>query len=109
MLMPPASTTPRRDTSRRRRNSFPAILPCPWHISAQGSWPQTIRLRRVRPAARFPHGQNNNTQARRRRNVMSTDEREDNTIYKVMVNQVENYSIWLGDRDNACGRSGVRK
>src|SRR5205085_6610912 len=109
MLMPPASTTPRRDTSRRRRNSFPAILPCPWHISAQGSWPQTIRLRRVRPAARFPHGQNNNTQARRRRNVMSTDEREDNTIYKVVVNHEEQYSIWPADRENALGWSDAGK
>jgi MbtH protein len=34
---------------------------------------------------------------------MSRDEREDNTIYKVVVNHEEQYSIWPADRENALG------
>ena len=34
---------------------------------------------------------------------MSSDEREDNTIYKVVVNHEEQYSIWPADRENALG------
>jgi MbtH protein len=35
--------------------------------------------------------------------TMSQDEREDNTIYKVVVNHEEQYSIWPADRENALG------
>ncbi len=34
---------------------------------------------------------------------MQEDEREDNTIYKVVVNHEEQYSIWPADRENARG------
>jgi MbtH protein len=34
---------------------------------------------------------------------MSQDEREDNTIYKVVVNHEEQYSIWPAARENALG------
>ena len=34
---------------------------------------------------------------------MSQDEREDNTIYKVVMNNEEQYSIWPADRENALG------
>ena len=34
---------------------------------------------------------------------MSTDETEDKTIYKVVVNHEEQYSIWPADRENALG------
>lgn len=34
---------------------------------------------------------------------MSTEEREDTTTYKVVVNQEEQYSIWPADRDNPSG------
>ena len=34
---------------------------------------------------------------------MQNDEREDNTIYKVVVNHEEQYSIWPADRENALG------
>ncbi|MFL6253425.1 MAG: MbtH family protein [Pyrinomonadaceae bacterium] len=34
---------------------------------------------------------------------MSTDEKEDLTIYKVVVNDEEQYSIWPADRENALG------
>jgi MbtH protein len=34
---------------------------------------------------------------------MRQDEQEDNTIYKVVVNHEEQYSIWPGDRENALG------
>ena len=34
---------------------------------------------------------------------MSRDEREDNTVYKVVVNHEEQYSIWPADRDNPLG------
>jgi MbtH protein len=35
--------------------------------------------------------------------VMSMDETEDTTIYKVVVNHEEQYSIWPADRENALG------
>ena len=34
---------------------------------------------------------------------MDRDEKEDKTIYKVVVNHEEQYSIWPADRDNALG------
>ena len=44
---------------------------------------------------------------------MSQDEREDTTIYKVVVNHEEQYSIWPVDRENPAGwrdagRSGTK-
>src|ERR671913_556141 len=36
---------------------------------------------------------------------MSRDEKEDNTVYKVVVNHEEQYSIWPADRENALGWS----
>ena len=38
---------------------------------------------------------------------MSQDEREDTTIYKVVVNHEEQYSIWPADRDLPLGWSEV--
>ncbi len=32
-----------------------------------------------------------------------SDEQEDTTIYKVVVNHEEQYSIWPADRENALG------
>ena len=40
---------------------------------------------------------------------MSQDEHEDNTIYKVVVNHEEQYSIWPADRENALGWSDAGK
>jgi MbtH protein len=34
---------------------------------------------------------------------MYQDDQEDNTIYKVVVNHEEQYSIWPVDRENALG------
>ncbi|MDJ0810339.1 MAG: MbtH family protein [Desulfobacterales bacterium] len=34
---------------------------------------------------------------------MTPDEQEDQTIYKVVVNHEEQYSIWPADRENALG------
>ncbi|HVB20477.1 MAG TPA: MbtH family protein [Ktedonobacteraceae bacterium] len=34
---------------------------------------------------------------------MNRDEKEDTTIYKVVVNHEEQYSIWLADRENPSG------
>ena len=34
---------------------------------------------------------------------MEQNEREDGTIYKVVLNHEEQYSIWPADRDNALG------
>ncbi|HEX8889427.1 MAG TPA: MbtH family protein [Pyrinomonadaceae bacterium] len=34
---------------------------------------------------------------------MNRDEKEDNTRYKVVVNQEEQYSIWPADRENPLG------
>ena len=35
--------------------------------------------------------------------TMNRDEQEDTTIYKVVVNHEEQYSIWPADRENAPG------
>ena len=45
---------------------------------------------------------------------MSRDEREDTTVYKVVVNHEEQYSIWPADRDNPlgwrdAGKSGLKQ
>ena len=40
---------------------------------------------------------------------MSRDEIEDKTIYKVVVNHEEQYSIWPADRENALGWSDAGK
>lgn len=37
------------------------------------------------------------------------DEREDTTIYKVVVNHEEQYSIWPADRENPLGWQDVGK
>ena len=37
------------------------------------------------------------------------DEREDNTIYKVVMNHEEQYSIWPADRENALGWNDAGK
>ncbi len=34
---------------------------------------------------------------------MSSEEREDKTVYKVVLNHEEQYSIWPADRENALG------
>ncbi|HEU4766287.1 MAG TPA: MbtH family NRPS accessory protein [Pyrinomonadaceae bacterium] len=34
---------------------------------------------------------------------MPREEREDNTVYKVVLNHEEQYSIWPAHRDNALG------
>ena len=38
-----------------------------------------------------------------------SDEREDKTVYKVVVNQEEQYSIWPADRENPLGWSDAGK
>jgi MbtH protein len=40
---------------------------------------------------------------------MSWEEREDTTIYKVVVNHEEQYSIWPAHRENPLGWSDVGK
>ena len=40
---------------------------------------------------------------------MSADEREDTTIYKVVINHEEQYSIWPADRENPLGWRDVGK
>jgi MbtH protein len=40
---------------------------------------------------------------------MNRDETEDQTIYKVVVNHEEQYSIWPADRENALGWSDAGK
>lgn len=40
---------------------------------------------------------------------MNRDEREDETIYKVVVNQEEQYSIWPAERENALGWNDAGK
>ena len=45
--------------------------------------------------------------------MSSTDEREDTTIYEVVVNHEEQYSIWPADRElplgwNKAGKSGLK-
>ena len=42
-------------------------------------------------------------------NSMSSDEQEDKTIYKVLVNHEEQYSIWPADRENPLGWNDVGK
>jgi MbtH protein len=37
------------------------------------------------------------------------EDREDSTVYKVVVNHEEQYSIWRADRQNALGWSDVGK
>jgi len=44
---------------------------------------------------------------------MNTDDKEDRTIFKVVVNHEEQYSIWRVDRENPlgwkdAGKSGVK-
>src|ERR1044071_1736483 len=40
---------------------------------------------------------------------MSREESEDTTIYKVVINHEEQYSIWPADRENPLGWSDVGK
>jgi len=40
---------------------------------------------------------------------MPRDDQEDTTIYKVVVNHEEQYSIWPADRENALGWKDVGK
>ncbi|WP_315790956.1 MbtH family protein [Fischerella sp. JS2] len=40
---------------------------------------------------------------------MYQDDKEDTTIYKVVVNHEEQYSIWPSDRDNPLGWTNVGK
>ncbi len=40
---------------------------------------------------------------------MYKDENEDNTVYKVVVNHEEQYSIWPVDRENALGWNDAGK
>jgi MbtH protein len=41
--------------------------------------------------------------------MRNRDENEDRTIYKVVVNQEEQYSIWPADRENALGWNDAGK
>jgi uncharacterized protein YbdZ (MbtH family) len=50
----------------------------------------------------------------KKEDIMQQDEQEDKTIYKVVVNHEEQYSIWPVDRENALGgpmraRAALRK
>jgi MbtH protein len=38
---------------------------------------------------------------------MNQDEKEDTTVYNVVVNHEEQYSIWPADRENALGWNAV--
>ena len=38
---------------------------------------------------------------------MSEEQREDRTIYRVVINHEEQYSIWPADRENALGWNDV--
>lgn len=40
---------------------------------------------------------------------MDRDDQEDDTIYRVVVNHEEQYSIWPADRENALGWSDAGK
>jgi MbtH protein len=40
---------------------------------------------------------------------MYQDDKEDNRIYRVVVNHEEQYSIWLADRENALGWNDADK
>jgi MbtH protein len=42
-------------------------------------------------------------------NFVNRDEQEDTTIYKVVVNHEEQYSIWPADRENPLGWKDVGK
>jgi MbtH protein len=42
-------------------------------------------------------------------NIMRGDEQDDTTIYKVVVNHEEQYSIWPADRENPPGWKDVGK
>ena len=42
-------------------------------------------------------------------NAMSWEDREDNTIYKVVINHEEQYSIWPAHRENPLGWNDVGK
>jgi MbtH protein len=44
-----------------------------------------------------------------RRRLTDMDEMEDNTIYKVVLNHEEQYSIWPADRENALGWNDAGK
>jgi MbtH protein len=44
-----------------------------------------------------------------RRREVTQEEREDTTIYKVVVNHEEQYSIWPADRENALGWNDAGK
>src|SRR5689334_9778368 len=46
---------------------------------------------------------------RRQENIMTKDENDDTTIYKVVVNHEEQYSIWPADRENALGWNDAGK
>ena len=50
-----------------------------------------------------------NHQAREENDEMGWNEEEDDTIYKVMMNHEEQYSIWPADRENPLGWSDVGK
>jgi MbtH protein len=41
--------------------------------------------------------------------LLNRDEQEDTTIYKVVVNHEEQYSIWPADRENPLGWQDVGK
>ena len=41
--------------------------------------------------------------------ITEMEEREDNTIYKVVMNHEEQYSIWPADRENALGWNDAGK
>jgi MbtH protein len=41
--------------------------------------------------------------------IMNRDDKEDSTIYKVVVNHEEQYSIWPVDRENPLGWKEVGK
>jgi len=41
--------------------------------------------------------------------LMNNDEREDKTIYKVVVNHEEQYSIWPAQREHPLGRNDAGK
>ena len=40
---------------------------------------------------------------------MDREEREDTTVYKVVVNHEEQYSIWPADRENPLGWTDIGK
>src|SRR3954465_9906238 len=54
-----------------------------------------------------PHAGQNDPQ--QKESTMSWEDREDNTIYKVVVNHEEQYSIWPAHRENPLGWNDVGK